>query len=282
MTATDRHSHHRQPHVRPASGLAPAVGATGRGPDQLDPKRGLALAAFPRRIRGLFAGETLVDSARVALLHETGHTPVYYVPVEDVRTDLLVPTDRTTHCPRKGDARYWSIKAGERVAENAVWAYPHPLDDGLDLSAYVAFDWNALDAWFEEDEQVFVHPKDPYTRIDVRASSRRVEVWANGLKLADSNRPRLLFETGLPTRYYLPKADVHMNRLMPSETETACPYKGVTSQYWSVELDGEPLTDVAWCYEHPTPEAISIAGLICFYDEKVDVHVDGQRTVDSD
>lgn len=219
-----------------------------------------------------------MDSDRTMLLHETGHTPVYYFPVDDVRTDLLVPTDRTTHCPRKGDARYWSIQVGERTVEHGAWAYPARLNDGLDLSGLIAFDWHALDAWFEEDEQILVHPKDPYTRIDVRPSSRHVEVWANGVKLADSHRPRLLFETGLPTRYYLPKADVNLEALVPTDSETACPYKGVTSRYWSVPLDEATLEDAAWCYEHPSPEALSIAGLICFYDEVVDVYVDGERT----
>ncbi len=131
-----------------------------------------------------------------------------------------------------------------------------------------------MDAWYEEDDQVFVHPRDPNKRVDVLHSSRHVEVKLNGVVLADSHRPSLLFETGLPTRYDLPKADVRQDLLFPSETHTACPYKGVAS-YWSARLADNVFEDVAWEYPHPIPECTKIEHLVCFYPEKVEQSVDG-------
>src|SRR5690606_20200851 len=109
-------------------------------------------------------------------------------------------------------------------------------------------------------------------RVDVLSSSRHVRIEVNGVTVADSRSPRLLFETGLPTRYYLPKTDVRLDLLEPTDTVTHCPYKG-TAEYWSV--NGEK--DLAWSYRTPLPESEKIAGLIAFYDEKVDVYVDGVR-----
>lgn len=186
----------------------------------------------------------------------------------------LVESNHRSHCPYKGDARYWSVRVGERIAENAVWSYPDPIEGAPDLANLAAFYWHLMEAWFEEDEEVFVHARDPYHRIDVLESSRHVAIEIDGVKVADSRRPRLLFETGLPTRYYLPKLDVRMDMLRPRKTSTACPYKGVAS-YWAVQASGEVLEDVVWSYPSPYAEAFKIAGLLCFYNEKVDLHVDG-------
>lgn len=229
----------------------------------------------PRRVRAVFGGETVADSRSVKLLHEKGHLPVYYFPVEDVRMDLLEETDHTTHCPHKGDASYWSVRAGEKVAENAVWGYPEPIEDAPPLAGYLAFYWNKMDHWYEEDEEVFVHPRDPYHRIDVLQSSRHVEVTVNGEVVAESWRPKILFETGLPPRYYLPPEDVREEALHPSEKTTQCPYKGVAS-YYSVEAGGERVEDLVWYYPDPIPEAPKIKGLLCFFNEKVDLRVDGE------
>lgn len=230
----------------------------------------------PRRIRTRFAGETVADSRGAKLLHETGLLPVYYLPLDDVREDLLEPTRHTTHCPFKGDAAYWSVRVGDRVAENAVWWYPQPLDHAPPLAGYAAFRWDAMDAWYEEDEEVVVHPLDPYHRVDALRSSRRVRISAGGEVLAESDRPVTLFETGLPVRYYLPAEDVAMGRLEPSDTRTVCPYKGTTSAYWSVPAAGEAGRDAVWSYADPLPEAARIRGLVCFYNERVDVEVDGE------
>jgi uncharacterized protein (DUF427 family) len=160
---------------------------------------------YPRRVRAFLNGVVVADSTRALLLLEVRHLPVYYFPARDVRTDLLEPTDTSTHCPYKGDAAYWSVRVGDRLARDAVWSYQDPLPERTDIKGYMAFSWNRVDAWFEEDDEVFVHPRDPYHRVDVLSSSRHVRVLVAGQTLAETRRPWLLFETGLPTRYYLPR-----------------------------------------------------------------------------
>jgi uncharacterized protein (DUF427 family) len=141
----------------------------------------------------------------------------------------------------------------------------------------VRFEWAALDAWFEEDEEVFVHPRSPYVRVDALRSTRTVSVELEGVVLAESSCPVMVFETGLPTRYYLDRTAVSFDHLLPSDTVTSCPYKGKTSGYWSVRIAGETHPDLAWAYDFPTRQLLPIAGLIAFYNEKVDITVDGQR-----
>jgi len=229
----------------------------------------------PKRVRVLFNGKYIADSRRARLLREAGHPPVYYFPAEDVRTDLLHPTDHTTTCPYKGEARYWSVELEGREAENAVWSYPEPIPEAAPIAGYLAFYWNKVDAWFEEDQQVYVHPRDPYTRLDTLRSSVPVKVIVNERVAAESRRPVLLFETGLPTRYYLPPADVNMELLVPSDTVTRCPYKG-EARYYSVRIDDRIYPDLVWYYPYPTTELAGIQGLFCFYAEKVEAFlVDG-------
>ena len=235
----------------------------------------LYLEDSPRRVRAVFGGETVADSTRVKLLHETGHLPIYYFPQGDVRMDLLEPSDRSTHCPFKGDASYWSVKVGDRVAENATWGYPEPLESCPLNAGSLAFYWGAMDAWFEEDEEVFVHPRDPYHRVDVLESSRHVRISVNGEVVAETRRPKVLFETALPPRYYIPPEDVRTDLLVPTETETGCPYKGFAS-YWAVEAGGERVEDLVWGYPRPIPGAEKIRDHLCFFDERVDVEVDGE------
>lgn len=229
----------------------------------------------PRRVRVVFGGETVADSRRVKLLHEAGLLPVYYFPEEDVRMDLLEATDHTTHCPFKGDASYWSVRVGESVAENAVWGYPEPLESSPPLAGYVAFYWDAMDHWYEEDEEVFVHARDPYHRVDVLESSRHVKVSANGEVVAETDRPKILFETGLPPRYYIPPEDVREEALVGSEKTTMCPYKG-TASYYSVEAGGERADDLVWYYPEPIAAVQKIRDHLCFFNEKVDLEVDGE------
>jgi uncharacterized protein (DUF427 family) len=227
----------------------------------------------PKRVRALLAGHVIADSSRVLMLREAKHTPVYYFPLEDVRTDLLVPSDRRTTCPFKGEASYWSIEVDGRRVEDAVWGYEDPIAGRADIKGHVAFYWDKLDHWFEEEDEVFVHPRDPYKRVDVLQSSRHVRVVVGSRTVAESTRPILLFETGLPVRYYLPKLDVRLAQLNPTDTVTHCPYKG-QARYWSV---GE-VEDAAWSYTHPTPEAEKIATAIAFFQERVDeLWVDGAR-----
>lgn len=256
-------------------GLSEPVRRTKRAEDPQQ-ERAVVLEESPKRIRVFFAGHKIADSTRAKLLHETGHLPVYYLPAEDTVSEFLRPSEHTSRCDLKGDARYWSVVAAERVAENAVWSYPEPPSGCPDIRGLMAFQWDKMDAWYEEDEEVFVHARDPYKRIDILESSRHIKVAVDGVTVADSNRPMMLFETGLPVRYYLPKIDVRMELLEPTETQTACPYKGRTSRYWAIRVNGASHQDLVWCYDYPTQEAAKIAGRVCFYDERVELYVDGE------
>jgi uncharacterized protein (DUF427 family) len=226
---------------------------------------------FPRRMRATFAGETIVDSRRAKLLHEQGLLPVLYFPRDEVRTDLLTPTDRHTHCPWKGDASYWSVTVDGAVAENAVWSYPEPVAGAPPLAGYFALYWDRMDAWLEEDEPAIGHVRDPYHRVDVLDSSRSVRVEIDGVVVAETARPRALFETGLPTRWYIPRDDVRDDLLRASEKRTVCAYKGVASYSSAAAED-----DVAWSYPDPRPDAERVRDYVCFFNERVDLYVDGE------
>jgi uncharacterized protein (DUF427 family) len=230
----------------------------------------------PRWLRVVFGGETIADSKRALIVRESKILPVYYFPREDVRTDLLVPSDYRTRDPHKGEATYWTVQVGPAIAEHAAWSYQEPLPAWPDSGRYLAFAWNQMDAWFEEDEEVFVHPRDPYKRVDVMPSSRHVRVVVAGQTVAESRRGRLLFETGLPTRYYLPREDVRMDLLERSGTHSRCPYKGLAS-YWHVRVGDFVGKDFVWSYPDPIPECPKIRDLLCFFNERVEaIYVDGE------
>src|SRR4051812_29556599 len=194
-----------------------------------------------KRVRAYLNGEAVADTIRPMLVWEVPQYPTYYLPRADVRPDM------------RGDD-----------------------PPAAELRGLVRLDWHAMDAWFEEDEQVFTHPRDPYTRIDILASSRHVRVEVDGDTVAESAGPRMLFETGLPVRYYLPKPHVRMDLLTSTETVSHCPYKG-EAEWWSVRAGGRDRKDLAWSYRSPFPESEKIAGLIAFYNERVDIFVDGER-----
>ena len=239
------------------------------------PRAFLLFEESPKRIRATLGGETIVDSRRAKLLHESGHLPVYYFPEGDVRMDLLELTDHRTHCPHKGDASYWTIRVGATVAEKGAWTYPTPLEGAPPLDGYLAFYWQKLDGWWEEDEQVFGHARDPYHRIDILPSSRRIRISLSDETIAESARATALFETGLPTRWYLPREDVRTELLVPSDTHTGCAYKGLAS-YESLHFGDAVVDDLAWYYPDPTREAEPIRELLCFLNEKVDLEIDGE------
>jgi uncharacterized protein (DUF427 family) len=254
---------------------------TGTGPlspnpaGQFNPARTLYLEPTPKRVRVIVAGETIADSRRAMLLQESGLQPVYYFPPEDVRTDLLEPTSKHTHCPKKGDASYFTIRVGDRAVANGAWYYPEPLADAPPIKDLIAFYWGKVDAWMEEDEEVIGHARDPYHRIDLRKTSRHIKVSLDGQLLAETIRAVALFESNLPTRWYMPREDV-VAELEPSDTDTICPYKGHAS-YYSVRLDsGELSEDLVWYYAEPFAEAHGIGGLLCFYNERVDIELDGE------
>jgi uncharacterized protein (DUF427 family) len=230
---------------------------------------------FPRRMRALFAGETVVDSRHAKLLHEQAHLPILYFPESEVRMDLLEPTDHSTRCPFKGEASYWSVRVGDRVAENAVWSYPDPIEDAPPIAGYFAFYWRLMDEWLEEDEPAIVHVRDPYHRVDVLESSRHVRVTVNGEVVAETNRPRVIYETGLPPRWYFPPEDVRAEALVPSDNRTGCAYKGFAS-YHSVQAGGEAEEDLVWFYPEPTRDVERIKGYLAFFNERADIEVDGE------
>jgi uncharacterized protein (DUF427 family) len=224
-----------------------------------------------KRVRAYLNGALVADTVRPFLVWEVPYYPAYYLPVEDVRAQLL-PTGKTEHSPSRGDAELFDVVTDGGTAQSAARRYPASLLEPLrDL---VRLDFAAMTEWFEEDEPIYVHPRDPYTRVDILASSRHIRVEIDGVTVADSHQPRILFETGLPARYYLPVTDIRMDLLRPSDTQTQCPYKG-TAGYWSVDTGTAVHEDVVWIYRTPLPESQKIAGLASFYNEKVDVYVDG-------
>ena len=226
-----------------------------------------------KRIRTYLGGELVADTTSPLLVWEKPYYPVYYFPESDVRLDLLTPTGETRRSPSRGEATLYTVATAAGKAEGA--AYRHLDSPVEELRDYVAFSWEAMGSWFEEDEEVYVHARDPHTRVDVLASSRHVEVVIDGVKVADSRSGRFLYETGLPTRYYLPKTDVRMDLLEPTDLHTECPYKGVAS-YYDVLVGGTRHANVVWWYPFPAQESSDIAGLVSFYNEKVDIYIDGE------
>jgi len=227
-----------------------------------------------KRVRVYLAGRLVADTLHPVLVWEIPYYPAYYLPLADVRAELIA-TGKTEHSPSRGEAEIYDVRVDGATAEAAAWRYPDsPLEA---LRGLVRFDWQAMDEWLEEDEPVYTHPRDPYKRVDILASSRRVRVEVDGVAVAESDRPHILFETGLPPRYYLPLPDVRTELLRPSDTQTHCPYKG-TASYWTLDTGRDVHPDIVWIYRTPLPESQKVAGLACFYNEKVDIYVDGQLT----
>lgn len=210
--------------------------------DQIWQARTMTNPAVPRiercnkRIRAICNGDTVIDTTNALYVWEHMYYPRFYFPIDDLATPC------------------------------------HNTSGTSDIKGYVALDWDAMDAWYEEDEQIYVHARSPYTRIDALRSSRHVQVEIDGQIVADSTSPVILFESGLPPRYYLPPLDVRQELLIPSDTQTSCPYKG-TASYYSI---GEH-KDIVWYYPIPLPESRPVQGLYCFYNEKVDLVIDGER-----
>ena len=200
----------------------------------------------PRRIRAVRGGVTVLDTLRAFYVWEVPYYPAYYVPIDDVDPALV------------------SLPSTESFESGPFAGLAH-------------VDWHAVDAWFEEDEEVFGgHPRSPYARVDAIRSSRHIRVELDGVVLAESAAPVLLFETGLPTRHYVQRTDVFFAHLEHSDTVTYCPYKGTTSGYWSAVVGGKAHRDIAWSYAYPSPQVLQIAGLVAFYDERVDTFLDGE------
>ena len=231
----------------------------------------------PKHLRLSVDDKWLVNSKHTRIVNESGRLPVYFFPFDEVETSFLKKTDRHFYTEHKGMADVYDIDIDGHIIEDAAWSYPEPEEESVDLKGLVSFVWNKIDHWYEEDEEIFVHPRDPYTRIDTLPSSRHIEVFLNGKKVADSKRPVILIERGLTPRYYIPIEDIDQEFFTPSDRVTRCPYKGKAT-YLSANVGGKQYDDIVWSYPDPVPEVIKIKGLYSFYNENVDeLLVDGEK-----
>lgn len=234
------------------------------------PAHSLLLEPFERRVRAEVDGVTVLDTERGSLLFETRMPAQLYVPEDDLAAEYLEASDTTTHCPFKGDASYRTLRVGERVVPDAVWAYPEPIGESSWLAGLACLRMDAADRWFDEDDEVIGRLPDPYHRVDLRHTSRRVLVTADdGTVVADADGGILLAETGLVNRFYVSPDALRMP-LERTDTTSVCPYKGHAS-WFSVRIGDRVLADAAWSYETPTDESRGIEGLICLAHDALTV-----------
>ena len=223
-----------------------------------------------RWVRVKLGLETVADSKTPLLLAQFGlHvSPTYFFTRDEITMDRLVPSGQ------QHGMQYWSVTSESQMIKDGAWTYIDPPEHLADLKERITFNWRDFD-WFEEDEQVFVEARMPQHRVDVMRSSRHIKVVVGGQVLADTKTPFLLFETTLPTRYYIPQQDVQMKFLHETSLKTQCPYKG-TARYWSAHVGANVFENVVWSYPNPILENPKIKDLMCFYNEKVDIYIDGQ------
>jgi uncharacterized protein (DUF427 family) len=240
------------------------------------PDDGLTYEPSQRWVRGTVGTTTVVDSHHPVLVWEPGRAvPLYAFPRSDVRTDLLRRAAQPPTNKHPGADEWHDLAVDGTTLDNIAFSYAAP-----ELADHIAFDWfrrsePGVEHWYEEDQEIFVHPRDPYKRVDAIPSSRHVQVSINGTVLADTRQPILLFETRLPTRYYIPPQDVNFELLTPTDLQTRCPYKGI-ARYWSYR--GAPVrANVVWSYPDPNPAAAQIRDHLAFYNEFVDITVDGEH-----
>ncbi|OBG65278.1 hypothetical protein A9X05_21320 [Mycobacterium sp. E3298] len=225
----------------------------------------------PRRVRGYLSDALVFDTTAALYVWEVPYYPQYYIPLADVRPEFLRDENHSQKV-QFGASRLYALEGSGRTDPSAARVFD--ADGDGPVAGTVRFEWNSL-RWFEEDEPIYGHPRNPYSRVDALRSHRHVRVELDGIVLADTRSPVLLFETGLPTRYYIDPTDISFEHLESSATQTLCPYKGVTSGYWSVRSGGALHPDLAWTYHYPLPAVGQIAGLVAFYNEKLDIVVDG-------
>ncbi|ORA11349.1 DUF427 domain-containing protein [Mycobacterium asiaticum] len=225
----------------------------------------------PRRVRGYLGSELIFDTTSARYVWEIPYYPQYYVPLSDVRAEYLSDENHAQRV-QFGPSRLFSLNCNGQTHPSAARVFDP--DGDSPVAGFVRFNWDPL-RWLEEDEQIYGHPRNPYARVDALRSHRHVRVALDGVQLADTRSPVLLFETGLPTRYYIDPSDVAFEHLEPTSTQTLCPYKGVTSGYWSVRIGETVHADLAWTYHYPLTAVAPIAGLVAFYNEKLDIVVDG-------
>ncbi|WUD78105.1 DUF427 domain-containing protein [Streptomyces sp. NBC_00510] len=240
-------------------------------PDPL-PERMLFAERLRRRMRVRFAGEWIADSEDVVLLHEPGRYPVAYFPRSDVLPEALVAGDHVTRHKDLGDTAWFAVRAGGRTAERAAWELVALPERAGDLKGRIAFAWRAMDAFYEEDDRILGHAADAYHRIDIRTTSRTLEVRSEGRVVARSEHPVVLYESGFAPRWYVPRADVDESALTPAEDRTFCPYKGIAAYY---DIGGA--RKAAWSYRDAYPEVGRIDDLVSFEPDKVEVTLYGKR-----
>lgn len=230
----------------------------------------VAAEPTPKRVRARLRRQWILDTDRALLAWIEGSTPDYAIPFADV--DAEMETGDVREDDRLGEVEDVALVLGKEHLTDAGVRVVKPPTGAQRLRDHVVFDWDAMDAWFVEDERQRGHPRDPYRRIDVHDTSRPVKVQVEGTELADSDRALALFETGLAFRFYLPEVDVSSEHLVPSETETVCAYKG-QARYFHADVDGQRVEDVAWTYPAPEPGFGRLQDRICFHQEKVDMEV---------
>ncbi|ANS63463.1 hypothetical protein SLINC_1239 [Streptomyces lincolnensis] len=238
---------------------------------------GLAWEPSERWVRGVKGEVTVVDSRHPVLVWEPDvPVPLYAFPREEVREDLLRPAKNPPTGAHTGSSVFYDLDVDGAVVENAAWTFP-----AEDLAGHIAFEWfrhwhSGLDHWYEEEQEIFIHPRDPHKRVDAVPSSRHVQVEVGGMLVADTRKPVLVFETSLPTRYYIPREDVRLDLFVPTDHSTGCPYKG-TARYWAWRGEGDVPRNILWSYPAPLPQVAAVQGLLAFYNEAVDITVDGER-----
>jgi uncharacterized protein (DUF427 family) len=230
-----------------------------------------------QRVRAALGPDAVVDSTRAVLVWEPRRiVPSYAVPAEDIGAELSAAPAANGDAPgmlHPGIPFEVHTAPGEPVSIAGRVGAGFRLADA-ELAGYVVLDFDAFDGWYEEDERIAGHPRDPFHRVDVRRSSRAVRIELDGDVLAETTDARMLFETGLPVRYYLPREDITVP-LHPSSRRTYCPYKGEAS-YWSVDAGGERRENLGWSYEQPLPDGPAVTGLVSFWNEVVEVFIDGE------
>ncbi|MFF4960519.1 DUF427 domain-containing protein [Streptomyces sp. NPDC001222] len=236
------------------------------------PERLLFAEPLRRRMRVRFNATWIADSEHVLLLHEPGRYPVAYFPREDVDEQALVASGKVTHHKDLGDTAWYAARAGDRTTERAAWEFTALPGHAAELQGRIAFAWRAMDAFYEEDERILGHAADPYHRIDIRETSRSLEVRLDDTVIARSEHPVVLYESGFAPRWYVPRADIDETRLRPVEGQTFCPYKGLCDYY-----DIGDAHRAARAYPDAYRQVDRITDLVSFEPDKTEVHLDGKR-----
>ncbi|MFE5112587.1 DUF427 domain-containing protein [Streptomyces sp. NPDC056663] len=236
------------------------------------PERLLFAEPLRRRMRVKFNDTWIADSENVMLLHEPGRYPVAYFPRGDVDPQVLAAGDKVTHHKDLGETTWYAVHSGDRTTERAAWEFTSPPEHAAELQGRIAFAWRAMDAFYEEDERILGHAADPYHRIDIRNSSRPLEVRLGDTVVARSEHPVVLYESGFAPRWYVPRADIDETQLRPVEGQTFCPYKGLCDYY-----DIGDAHRAAWTYRSAYPAVGRIGDMVSFEPDQLEIHLDGKR-----